>query len=61
MPQERSRSRRRILSLLPQRAGTNNQTRCINTAITNITYSTTGATGATFSGLPTGVTWELGI
>ena len=37
-------------------AGTNNQTSCINTAITNITYSTTGATGATFSGLPTGVT-----
>ena len=32
------------------------QTVCINTAITNITYSTTGATGATFSGLPTGVT-----
>jgi len=32
------------------------QTRCINTAITNITYSTVGATGATFSGLPSGVT-----
>ena len=37
-------------------AGTNNQTRCINTAITNITWSTTGATGATFTGLPAGVT-----
>src|SRR4029079_12371870 len=37
-------------------AGTNTQTKCINTAITNITYSTTGATGATFSGLPAGVT-----
>jgi hypothetical protein len=36
--------------------GTNNQTVCVNTAITPITYSTTGATGATFSGLPTGVT-----
>ncbi|MFN8241262.1 MAG: SprB repeat-containing protein [Bacteroidales bacterium] len=37
-------------------AATNNQTVCINTAITNITYSTSGATGATFSGLPAGVT-----
>jgi gliding motility-associated-like protein len=36
--------------------GTNNQTLCINTALTNITYATTGATGATFSGLPAGVT-----
>ena len=36
--------------------GTNSQTKCINTAITNITYSTIGATGATFSGLPPGVT-----
>ncbi|WP_456315747.1 hypothetical protein, partial [Pseudomonas shirazensis] len=36
-------------------AGTNNQTKCINTALDNITFSTTGATGATFSGLPTGV------
>jgi hypothetical protein len=35
---------------------TNAQTRCINTAITNITYATTGATGATVSGLPIGVT-----
>ena len=34
----------------------NTQTVCINTAITNITYTTTGATGATFSGLPAGVT-----
>ena len=40
---------------LTSAVGTNNQIRCINTAITNITYSTTGATGATFSGLPTGV------
>ncbi|MBS1680198.1 MAG: gliding motility-associated C-terminal domain-containing protein [Bacteroidetes bacterium] len=35
--------------------GTDNQSQCINTAITDITYNTTGATGATFSGLPTGV------
>jgi hypothetical protein len=37
-------------------SGTDNQTVCVNTAITPITYSTTGATGATFSGLPAGVT-----
>jgi PKD repeat protein len=36
-------------------AGTN-QTVCINSAITNIALATTGATGATFSGLPAGVT-----
>ena len=44
-------------------AGTNIQTVCINTAITNITYSTTGATGATFAGLPTGVTgiWAANV
>ncbi len=40
---------------LSSAAGTNAQTVCVGTAITNITYSTTGATGATFSGLPTGV------
>ena len=40
---------------LSSAAGTNNQTRCINTAITNITYATTGASGATFVGLPAGV------
>lgn len=37
-------------------AGTETQTKCINTPITPITYSTVGATGATFSGLPSGVT-----
>src|SRR5436190_1462582 len=44
-------------------AGTNTQTVCINTPITNITYSTTGATGATFSGLPAGVTgsWAANV
>ena len=36
-------------------AGTN-QTVCMNSAITNITLATTGATGATFAGLPAGVT-----
>lgn len=35
--------------------GTNNQTINLTTPITNITYSTTGATGATFAGLPSGV------
>ncbi|KDN56603.1 hypothetical protein [Flavobacterium seoulense] len=44
-------------------AGTNNQTRCINTALTNITFGTTGATGATVSGLPTGVSgsWSANV
>jgi hypothetical protein len=41
---------------LTSATGTDNQTVCVNTAITPITYSTTGATGATFSGLPAGVT-----
>jgi hypothetical protein len=39
---------------LTSAVGTDNQTPCINTAITDITYATTGATGATVSGLPTG-------
>jgi hypothetical protein len=42
--------------LLTSAAGTDNQTLCINTAITDITYATTGATGATITGLPAGVT-----
>ncbi len=42
---------------LTSAAGTNLQTLCINNAITNITYSVGGsATGATVTGLPTGVT-----
>jgi len=43
--------------------GTDNQTKCVNTALTNITYTATGATGATFSGLPTGVTanWAANV
>jgi hypothetical protein len=48
---------------LTSAGGTNNQTLCINTAITNITYSTTGATGATVTGLPAGVsgTWNASV
>ena len=43
--------------------GTDAQTVCINTAITNITYATTGATGATVTGLPAGVTgiWAANV
>ena len=41
---------------LTSAVGTNAQTVCTNTAITNITYSTTGATGATVANLPVGVT-----
>jgi hypothetical protein len=40
---------------LSSAAATEAQTKCINTAITAITYTTTRATGATFSGLPAGV------
>ena len=48
---------------LTSAAGTNAQTLCLSSAITNITYSTTGATGATFSGLPAGVTgnWAANV
>jgi hypothetical protein len=41
---------------LSSAAGTNAQAACINNPIANITYTTTGATGATVTGLPTGVT-----
>ena len=39
------------------------QTRCYNTVIDNIVYTANGATGAAFSGLPTGVTgtWASNI
>jgi len=39
--------------------GTNTQTLTVNTPISTISYSTSGATGATFAGLPNGVngTW----
>lgn len=36
--------------------GSNEQTICVNTSLANITYSTTGATGAIVTGLPVGVT-----
>jgi len=48
---------------LSSTAGTDAQSKCISTAITNITYNTTGATGATVTGLPTGVTsaWATNV
>jgi hypothetical protein len=42
--------------VLTSAVGTDAQTICINTALVNITYATTGATGANVSGLPIGVT-----
>ena len=50
-------------STLSSVSGTDNQTICLNNSITSITYTTTGATGATFTGLPTGVTgsWSNNI
>ncbi len=41
---------------LSSAVNSDDQTLCIDTAITNITYDTTGATGADFAGLPNGVT-----
>ncbi|WPO79905.1 T9SS sorting signal type C domain-containing protein [Flavobacterium sp. KACC 22761] len=41
---------------LTSASGTNAQSICKDSAITNITYTTTGATGANFTGLPAGVT-----
>jgi uncharacterized repeat protein (TIGR01451 family) len=41
---------------LTSATGTNAQSSCINAAITSITYATTGASNASFSGLPAGVT-----
>jgi hypothetical protein len=48
---------------LTSAAGTNNQGACLNTTMTNITYATTGATGATVTGLPAGVTsvWAANV
>ena len=48
---------------LSSATGTDGQTICLDTPITDITYTTTGATGATFAGLPTGVTgsWTAGV
>jgi Secretion system C-terminal sorting domain len=41
---------------LTSATGTDDQSVCLNSAITNITYATKGATGASFTGLPAGVT-----
>ena len=41
---------------LSSAVGTDGQTVCINNAIVNITYAVTGASGATVTGLPAGVT-----
>ena len=41
---------------LSSSAGTDSQTVCLNSALTNITFATSGATGATISGLPADVT-----
>ena len=41
---------------LSSAAGTDAQTKCVNKPIDDITYATTGATGATFANLPPGVT-----
>lgn len=43
--------------------GTDAQLTCINTSLKNITYSTTGVSGATFTGLPAGVSgrWSANV
>jgi len=48
---------------LSSASGTDGQTVCINSPVTNITYATTGATGVTVTGLPTGVTdsWAANV
>ena len=48
---------------LTSAAGTDAQAVCVNTPITTITYATTGATGAIFADLPTGVTgnWAANV
>jgi len=49
--------------ILTSATGTDAQAACINTPITTITYATTGATGANFSGLPAGVSgsWSANV
>ncbi|MGQ7946089.1 hypothetical protein [Flavobacterium sp. WC2509] len=49
--------------VLSSAVGTDSQAVCVNTPITNITYTTTGATGATFANLPTGVSgsWAANV
>ena len=48
---------------LTSAAGTDGQTICVNSALTNITYATVNATGVTISGLPDGVTgnWNSNV
>ena len=46
--------------VLTSASGTNNQSSCRNATITNITYATTGATNATVTGLPQGVSGSWG-
>jgi hypothetical protein len=48
---------------LSSEVSTASQTVCRNSAITNITYNTTGASGATVTGLPAGVTgsWATNV
>ena len=50
-------------STLSSAVASDNQTLCQNNPITNITYNTKGATGVTFTGLPTGVSgsWSSNI
>ncbi|MBE9576156.1 PKD domain-containing protein, partial [Flavobacterium proteolyticum] len=52
-----------VVSPLNTIAAGTSQTVCVNSAITNITLATTGATGATFTGLPAGVTgsWAANV
>jgi len=46
--------------VLSSASGPDVQSLCINTPIINITYNTSGATGAVFTGLPAGVTGTWG-
>jgi hypothetical protein len=50
-------------SSLSSSVGSDNQTVCQDVSVTNITYNTKGATGSTFSGLPTGITgsWNSNV
>jgi hypothetical protein len=49
--------------VLSSTAATTNQTRCRNSAITNIRYTSSGATNVTVTGLPTGVSgnWAANV
>jgi subtilisin family serine protease len=48
---------------LTSATGTDAQNRCVNSAISTITYATTGVTGATITGLPSGITgnWSSNV